>query len=108
MLAFCLMAGTAAYAQNAGTPPAQTTSRTAEVVASIPSLHNISLEISAFEEKQENSKGELKNANADLRALKMKYEAELEVQIAAATDAEVKAVLTEELAKTRAEIETLK
>jgi hypothetical protein len=108
MLAFCLLAGTAAFAQDAGTPPAQPTNRTAEVIASIPSLHSISLEISAFESKQKNSNGELKNANADLRALKMKYAAELEVQIAATHNAETKAVLTEELAKTRAEIESLK
>jgi hypothetical protein len=108
MLAFCLMAGTAAWAQDAGTPPATPGNRTTEVIASIPALYNISLEIAAFEEKQKNSNGELKHANEDLRALKMKYAAELEVQIAAATNADIKAILTEELARTRTQIESLK
>ena len=108
MFAFFLMIGTAAFAQDAGNSTAQPADRTAEVIASIPSLHNISLEISAFEEKTKNG-SESKNTNADRRALKMKYAQELEVQIAAHKDnAEVTAILTEELAKTRAEIETLK
>jgi hypothetical protein len=108
MFAFFLLIGTAAFAQNAGDPPAQTVNRTAEVIASIPSLHSISLEIASFEEKTKNG-SESKNANADRRALKMKYAAELEVQIDAnKNDAEVTAILKEELAKTRAEIETLK
>lgn len=94
-------------AQNAeqGNP---SSNRTQEVIASIPSLQSISIEITAFEQKKENNKAELKNADADLRALKMKYAAELEVQISVNKDnAETVQILTQELNKTRAEIERL-
>lgn len=84
------------------------TTKTQEVIASIPSLQSISLEIAAFEQKKENNKAELKNADADLRALKMKYAAELEVQISVnAANTELVQILTAELNKTRAEIEQL-
>lgn len=95
------------YAQDAGNGNQQP-NRTQEVIASIPSLNSIALEITAFEQKAENNKSELKNSDADLRALKMKYAAELEVQISANKDnAETVQILTEELNKTRAEIEVL-
>jgi hypothetical protein len=84
------------------------TNKTQQVIASIPSLQSISLEIASFEQKRENQKAELNNADADLRALKIKYAAELEVQISVNKDnAETVQILTEELKKTRAEIELL-
>jgi hypothetical protein len=105
-LGLFLMAANSANAQTSdqANPP----DKTQEVIASIPSLQSIAVEITAFEQKKENNKAELKNADADLRALKMKYAAELEVQISANRDnAEVVQVLTAELNKTRAEIEYL-
>lgn len=96
------------HSANAQTADGNPSTRTQEVIASIPSLQSISLEIAAFEQKKENNKSELKNADADLRALKMKYAAELEVQISAnASNAELVQILTAELNKTRAEIEQL-
>lgn len=100
------LACSSAQAQDAGSGNQPT--RTQEVIASIPSLQSISNEIAVFQMKVENNKSELKNADADLRALKMKYAAELEVQISAnGQNAEMVQVLTAELNKTRAEIEQL-
>jgi hypothetical protein len=104
---FGLLLSVHSYAQDAGTINTAP-SRTQEVIASIPSLQSISLEIISFEQKAENNKAELKNANADLRALKMKYAAELEVQISVNKDnAETVEILTAELKKTREEIAQL-
>jgi hypothetical protein len=103
-LGLFLMISPTAKAQDAANPA----TRTQEVIASIPSLNIIALEITALGQKKENNKSELKNADADLRALKMNYAAELEVQISVNKDnAEIVQILTEELNKTRTEIEKL-
>lgn len=105
LLGLGLLTSSGAFAQE----PAVTPARTLEIIASIPTLQSIATEIADFGQKKENSKEELKNADADLRALKMKYAAELEVQIALNKDnAEIVEALTAELAKTRTEIELLK
>ncbi len=104
---FGLLAGTSAYAQQEA-PQADPKIRTQQVIESIPSLHGIALEISTFEAKTAGKSGEYKNAAADLRALKMKYAAELELQIAANKgNAEVTEVLTAELKRTKEEIAQL-
>jgi hypothetical protein len=109
LLAFGLFVGTSAFAQDATTGVTVTQTKTEQVVASIPSLHSIALEIAQFESKTEGKKESYENRNADLRALKMKYAAELQVQIDLNKDnKEVFDALTEELKKTNAEIETLK
>ncbi|HTF04075.1 MAG TPA: hypothetical protein VK826_08615 [Bacteroidia bacterium] len=108
LLAFGLLTGANALAQDA-TGVAVPQSKTETVVASIPSLQSIAMEIAQFEAKTEGKKENYENANADLRALKMKYAAELQVQIAVNKDnKEVFDVLTEELRKTNEEIEKLK
>jgi hypothetical protein len=108
LLGFAMLTGTAAFAQDSYGqlyPP----TKTEQVIAGIPSLQNIKNEIAQFEAKTEGKKESFENANADLRALKMKYATELETQIAINKDnKEVVDVLTAELKKTREEIEKIK
>lgn len=108
LLGLGLFAGTTAYAQDAATP-AKSSEKTQQVISSIPALQSITQEISDYESKIAGKKESYENSNADLRALKMKYAAELKTQIAVNQDKqEVLAVLKEELAKTEAEISQLK
>jgi hypothetical protein len=107
-LAIGMFAGTETFAQDAG-KPARTPEQTQQVIASIPALNAIAQEIAQFEAKTAGQKEKFEHANADLKALKMKYAAELQTQIAINQDKpEILAVLKDELAKTNAEIERLK
>jgi septal ring factor EnvC (AmiA/AmiB activator) len=104
LLGIGMFAGTSAFAQTT----TATSPNTQQVIASIPALQSIAQEIAAFEAKTEGNKENFQHANEDLKALKMKYAAELKTQIALNQDKpEVLAVLTAELAKTEKEIEQL-
>ena len=108
LLCFGLLAGTAAFAQES-TAPVKTAEKTEQVISSIPALQSIAQEIADYQSKIAGKEESYENSNADLRALKMKYAAELKTQIAVNQDKqEILAVLKEELAKTEAEISQLK
>lgn len=108
LLAFAMLTGTASFAQSAeGT--LTTPDKTQQVIASIPSLQSIALEISQFEAKTAGRKENQENTTADLRALKMKYAAELKTQIVVNKDnKETHDILMEELKKTQEELSKLK
>ena len=107
LLGFGMLISAGAFAQDYYVQLPAT--KTEQVIAAIPSLQGIKNEIAQFEAKTEGKKESFENLNADLRALKMKYAAELKTQIAINKDSkEIADVLTEELKKTEAEIEKLK
>gem|GEM_PF-2871941 len=108
LLAFGVLAGSAAFAQQAAGDDGKVKARTQQVIAGIPSLQAIAQEIAVFESKTEGKSAEYKNANADLKALKMKYANELRAQISLNEKNKATAeILAEELKKTEEAINKL-
>lgn len=103
-----MLAGTIAFAQNAEATLA-TPDKTQQVIESIPTLKSIALEIARFEAKTGSKKENSETTKADLRALKLKYAAELKTQMVAnKNNKETYDILSAELKKTQAELSKMK
>jgi Skp family chaperone for outer membrane proteins len=92
-----------AQAQNSPTNEA-----TQKLIQSIPSLKASVAEVTAFESKVEGKKENFEHANADLKALKMKYASALNLQISMESSKENQDLLKAELERVNKEIANIK